>query len=114
MRILICQQVPWLCRRTLTTPTPHSSVQVHPEIVFGPAGMHHRGVDHVEAYPGGAENGRDEGHEHGDGVREYVCRKDPSGWRGRMKVKKIFVGVRPLEDVVKEAGESFDHLGPFP
>ena len=27
-----------------------------------------------------------------------------------MKVKKIFVGVRPLEDILKEAGETFDDL----
>ncbi len=27
-----------------------------------------------------------------------------------MKVKKIFVGVRPLDDVLKEAGETFEHL----
>lgn len=27
-----------------------------------------------------------------------------------MKVKKIFVGVKPLDDVLKEAGETFEHL----
>jgi predicted transcriptional regulator len=27
-----------------------------------------------------------------------------------MKVKKIFVGVRPLDDVLKEAGETFEDL----
>ena len=27
-----------------------------------------------------------------------------------MKIKKIFVGVRPLDDTLKEAGETFEHL----
>jgi predicted transcriptional regulator len=27
-----------------------------------------------------------------------------------MKVKRIFVGVKPLDDVLKEAGETFEHL----
>lgn len=27
-----------------------------------------------------------------------------------MKVKKIFVGVKPLDDILKEAGETFEHL----
>jgi predicted transcriptional regulator len=27
-----------------------------------------------------------------------------------MKIKKIFVGVRPLEDILKEAGETFEQL----
>ena len=27
-----------------------------------------------------------------------------------MKIKKIFVGVRPLDDALKEAGETFDQL----
>jgi predicted transcriptional regulator len=27
-----------------------------------------------------------------------------------MKIKKIFVGVRPLDDILKEAGETFEQL----
>jgi predicted transcriptional regulator len=27
-----------------------------------------------------------------------------------MKIRKIFVGVRPLDDVLKEAGQTFEHL----
>jgi hypothetical protein len=35
---------------------------------------------------------------------------EESEGKSGMKVKKIFVGVRPLDDVLKEAGETFEHL----
>jgi predicted transcriptional regulator len=38
-----------------------------------------------------------------------VTWKESEGESG-MKVKKIFVGVKPLDDVLKEAGETFERL----